>query len=113
MAMNQAVDAAKSMVSKVAKSLKQKSVTDLIRMVRAAKPGLESTVITQALSEIKVELKDPDRAVKTIAVSKLIYLQMNGYDISWAAFNIVEVRVQKATKRRRKISKIRKNSIFS
>jgi len=95
MAMNSAVDAAKSMVSKVAKSLKQKSLTDLIRLIRAAKAGQESNVVTAALSEIKVELKDPDRAVKTVAVSKLIYLHMTGYDISWAAFNIVEVRREK------------------
>lgn len=74
--MSSVVDSAKTMVAKVAKSLKQKSLTDLIRAIRAVKPGNESNVITQALSEIKVELKDPDRGVKTIAVSKLIYLQV-------------------------------------
>jgi len=29
--------------------------------------------------------------VKAIAVLKLTYLQMLGYDMSWAAFHIVEV----------------------
>ena len=30
-------------------------------------------------------------AVKTNAIEKLTYLQMLGYDISWAAFNVIEV----------------------
>ena len=30
-------------------------------------------------------------AVKANAVAKLTYLQMLGYDISWAGFNIIEV----------------------
>ena len=77
----------------------------------------------QALADIKNELKDKERSVKTVAVRKLVYvseeidfrqivtnlfglfdnffsfrrrssslqLHMLGYDISWAAFNIVEV----------------------
>jgi AP-3 complex subunit delta-1 len=33
-------------------------------------------------------------AIKTVAVQKLVYLQMMGYDISWAAFRVVEVMSQ-------------------
>jgi hypothetical protein len=41
------MDTAKTIVSKVAKSLKQKSLPDLIRAIRAAKPGAEQVIITQ------------------------------------------------------------------
>jgi len=43
------------------------------------------------MTEIKKELKQENITVKATAVSKLTYLQMLGYDISWAAFNIIEV----------------------
>uniref|UniRef100_A0A0N4ZAI7 AP-3 complex subunit delta n=1 Tax=Parastrongyloides trichosuri TaxID=131310 RepID=A0A0N4ZAI7_PARTI len=43
------------------------------------------------IEEIKQELKHPDTFVKANAIEKVAYLQMLGYDISWAAFNIVEV----------------------
>jgi AP-3 complex subunit delta-1 len=36
-------------------------------------------------------LRQHNLAVKTNAVTKLTYLQMLGYDISWASFNIIEV----------------------
>uniref|UniRef100_T1J3E7 AP-3 complex subunit delta n=1 Tax=Strigamia maritima TaxID=126957 RepID=T1J3E7_STRMM len=47
--------------------------------------------ITQCVEEIKQELRQDNIAVKSNAVAKLTYLQMLGYDISWAAFNIIEV----------------------
>ncbi len=37
------------------------------------------------------ELKGSDPFIKAEAVRKLTYLNMMGYDISWAAFSIVEV----------------------
>ncbi len=43
------------------------------------------------MEEIKRELKQDNIAVKANAISKLTYLQMLGYDISWAAFNVIEV----------------------
>jgi len=88
------VDQAKAAVTKMVKSFKQNDLTDLIRRLRAAKESHEQEVVNQALTEIKKELKDKDRQTKTVAVRKLIYLQMLGYDISWAAFNIVEVMSQ-------------------
>lgn len=47
------------------------------------------------LEEIKQELRQHNLSVKTNAVAKLTYLQMLGYDISWAGFNIIEVRREK------------------
>ncbi|MGH0173826.1 UNVERIFIED_CONTAM: hypothetical protein FKN15_066687 [Acipenser sinensis] len=47
--------------------------------------------ISACIDEIKHELKQDNIAVKANAVCKLTYLQMLGYDVSWAAFNIIEV----------------------
>ena len=47
--------------------------------------------ISECIDEIKQELKQENVAVKANAVSKLSYLQMLGYDISWGAFNVIEV----------------------
>ena len=68
----------------------EKTLTDLVRGIRAHK-GEESQFIAQCLTEIKAELRQENALVKANAVSKLTYLQMLGYDISWAAFNIIEV----------------------
>ncbi|CAD6191837.1 unnamed protein product [Caenorhabditis auriculariae] len=38
-----------------------------------------------------MELRQDSIYIKANAVEKLAYLQMLGYDISWAAFNIIEV----------------------
>ena len=51
----------------------------------------ESKYIAQCLEEIKQELRQQNLSVKANAVAKLNYLQMLGYDISWAGFNIIEV----------------------
>uniref|UniRef100_A0AC35UGR7 Adaptin_N domain-containing protein n=1 Tax=Rhabditophanes sp. KR3021 TaxID=114890 RepID=A0AC35UGR7_9BILA len=67
-----------------------KNLKDLVRGIRSNKDN-ESKYITQCMEEIKTELKHPDTFVKANAIEKLAYLQMLGYDISWAAFNIVEV----------------------
>ena len=44
------------------------------------------------MEEIKQELRQYNLSVKANAVAKLNYLQMLGYDISWAGFNVIEVR---------------------
>ncbi|XP_076811887.1 AP-3 complex subunit delta-1-like isoform X4 [Clavelina lepadiformis] len=67
-----------------------KNLQDLVRGIRNHKEN-EVNYISQCIDEIKVELKQENVAVKANAVNKLIYLQMLGYDISWAAFNIIEV----------------------
>lgn len=67
-----------------------KNLTDLVRGIRNNKDN-ESKYIAQCMEEIKVELRQDNIAVKANAVAKLTYLQMLGYDISWAIFNIIEV----------------------
>ncbi|XP_052336451.1 AP-3 complex subunit delta-1-like isoform X3 [Oncorhynchus keta] len=67
-----------------------KNLQDLVRGIRNHKED-EAKYISICIDEIKQELKQDNIAVKSNAVCKLTYLQMLGYDVSWAAFNIVEV----------------------
>uniref|UniRef100_U5EX37 AP-3 complex subunit delta n=1 Tax=Corethrella appendiculata TaxID=1370023 RepID=U5EX37_9DIPT len=67
-----------------------KSLADLVRGIRNNKDN-EAKYIAQCIEEIKLELKQDNTGVKSNAVAKLTYLQMCGYDISWAGFNIIEV----------------------
>ncbi|XP_037068745.1 AP-3 complex subunit delta-1-like [Pollicipes pollicipes] len=67
-----------------------KNLTDLVRGIRNNKDN-EAKYIAQCIEEIKQELRQDNIAVKVNAVQKLTYIQMLGYDISWASFNIVEV----------------------
>lgn len=67
-----------------------KNLADLVRGIRNNKEN-EVKYIAQCIEEIKAELKQENIAVKANAVAKLSYLQMIGYDISWAGFNIIEV----------------------
>jgi AP-3 complex subunit delta-1 len=46
------------------------------------------------IAECKKELRDSDTFTKAQAIRKLTYLQMLGYDMSWAAFQVVEVMSQ-------------------
>ncbi|XP_068728186.1 AP-3 complex subunit delta-1-like [Montipora capricornis] len=68
----------------------EKNLTDLVRGIRNNKSN-EAKYIASCLDEIKQELRQENATVKANAVAKLTYLQMLGYDISWAAFNIIEV----------------------
>lgn len=67
-----------------------KNLTDLVRGIRNNKDN-EAKYIAQCIEEIKQELRQDNLSVKANAVAKLNYLQMMGYDISWAGFNIIEV----------------------
>ncbi|XP_057181598.1 AP-3 complex subunit delta-1 isoform X2 [Triplophysa rosa] len=67
-----------------------KNLQDLVRGIRNHKED-EAKYISTCIDEIKQELKQDNIAVNANAVCKLTYLQMLGYDVSWAAFNIVEV----------------------
>ncbi|KAG2207779.1 hypothetical protein INT46_001970 [Mucor plumbeus] len=68
----------------------EKSLTDLIRGIRANKKN-EQKYIAVCLQEIRNEVKSNDLDIKATAVAKLTYLQMLGYDMSWASFYMVEV----------------------
>ena len=71
----------------------QKSLQDVIKGIRAHKRDA-GAFISQLIADIKVELKSTDPFVKGEAIRKLTYIQMLGYNISWASFGIVEVMSQ-------------------
>ena len=77
-------------VKQIGERLFDKNMSDLVRGIRNNKED-EAKYIATCLEEIKTELRQQNTAVKANAVSKLTYLQMIGYDISWAGFNIIEV----------------------
>ncbi|KZS93329.1 ARM repeat-containing protein, partial [Sistotremastrum niveocremeum HHB9708] len=68
----------------------ERTLQDLIRGLRANRSD-ESRFIAQAMSEIRREVKSGDMDLKAGAILKLTYLDMVGYDMSWASFNVVEV----------------------
>jgi AP-3 complex subunit delta-1 len=70
----------------------EKTLNDLIRGLRShAASGNEAQYISQCMEECRKELRLDSMDMKANAVAKLTQMQMLGYDISWAAFNIVEV----------------------
>ncbi|SCU93663.1 LANO_0E04478g1_1 [Lachancea nothofagi CBS 11611] len=71
----------------------EKSLKDLIKGIRSAGENPEDLrqVMNKALSECREEVSSPDLNLKTNAVLKLTYLEMYGYDMSWANFHILEV----------------------
>ncbi|KAI0368886.1 Ap3d1 protein [Pilatotrama ljubarskyi] len=68
----------------------ERTLQDLIRGLRANKKD-EAKFISQAVDEIRREIKSKDMEIKAAAVLKLTYLHMLGYDMSWASFHVVEV----------------------
>ncbi|CAG0883727.1 unnamed protein product [Cyprideis torosa] len=67
-----------------------KNLSDLVRGIRSNKDK-EAKYVAGCIEEIKQELRQENLAVKANAIAKLTYLQMLGYDVSWAAFNVIEV----------------------
>ena len=68
----------------------QKTAADMIKGVRAH-PRDEASYIAACITEIKEELKSTMQGTKQNAVLKLVYLEMMGYDVSWASFHFVDV----------------------
>ncbi|KAK7040144.1 AP-3 complex subunit delta [Paramarasmius palmivorus] len=68
----------------------ERTLQDLIRGLRANKKD-EAKFIAKAIEEIRQEIKGDDMELKAGAVMKLTYLDMLGYDMSWASFHVVEV----------------------
>ncbi|RQM16544.1 hypothetical protein DD237_001040 [Peronospora effusa] len=66
------------------------NLQDLVKGIRSTK-GDVTIYIAQVLQEIKAELRSTDVFLKAQAIRKLTYLHMLGYDMSWAAFHVVEV----------------------
>lgn len=68
----------------------ERTLQDLIRGLRANKND-EAKFIAQAMDEVRKEIKSKDMELKAGAVMKLTYLDMLGYDMSWASFHVIEV----------------------
>ncbi|CAJ2507862.1 Uu.00g090480.m01.CDS01 [Anthostomella pinea] len=68
----------------------EKSLYDLIRGLRNHK-GNEREYLQNCLKECRSEVRSQDLDLKATALLKLIYLEMFGHDMSWAAFNVLEV----------------------
>jgi len=68
----------------------EKSLTAMVKGIRAHR-GKESEYINTCVQEIQKELTSRNLATKSMAVLKLSYLNMLGYDMSWATFAVVEV----------------------
>ncbi|KAF8167541.1 adaptin N terminal region-domain-containing protein [Crassisporium funariophilum] len=68
----------------------ERTLQDLVRGLRANRKD-ESKFIAKAVDEIRQEIKSDEMELKAGAVLKLTYLDMLGYDMSWASFHVVEV----------------------
>ncbi|KAH7587063.1 AP-3 complex subunit delta [Nakaseomyces glabratus] len=71
----------------------EKSLKDLIKGIRNNNetPEKLEQYFTEVLSECRNETTSPDMILKTNAVLKLAYLEMYGFDMSWANFQVLEV----------------------
>ncbi|CDO94976.1 unnamed protein product [Kluyveromyces dobzhanskii CBS 2104] len=71
----------------------EKSLKDLIKGIRSNNetPEQLQDFLNNELAECREEVKSPDFNMKTNAVLKLTYLEMYGFDMSWANFHILEV----------------------
>lgn len=70
----------------------EKSLTDLLKGIRSHRePEDQLRFLQQAVQECRKEVKSPDLEVKTMAVLKLAYLEMYGFDMTWANFQVLEV----------------------
>lgn len=68
----------------------EKTLTAMVKGIRANR-GKETEYIHSCIQEIQKEVVSANVATKSMAVLKLAYLNMLGYDMSWAAFQMVEV----------------------
>ncbi|KAL6452712.1 APL5 AP-3 complex subunit delta [Candida maltosa Xu316] len=72
----------------------EKSLNDLIKGIRAhSKESPESLAnfLDVAIQECRNELNTTDLETKAMAILKLAYLEMYGFDMSWCNFQILEV----------------------
>jgi AP-3 complex subunit delta len=67
-----------------------KTATDVIKGLRKGKID-RTAFLTTVYSEIREEVKSHDLSVKSCAIRKLFILALEGYDMEWAAFHILEV----------------------
>ena len=68
----------------------QRSLQDLVKGIRNHKRDPVG-YLSKEIGEIRKELKSTDLTRKYVAVQKLTYLHMIGYNVSWASFHVVEL----------------------
>lgn len=68
----------------------EKTLTDLVKGIRASKRDT-ALYISSCIAEIKSEINSTDLHTKANALQKLTFLQMMGYNMSWASFATIEV----------------------
>ena len=68
----------------------EKTLTDIVKGIRASKRDT-ALYISSCIAEIKSEINSTDPHIKTNALQKLTFLQMMGYNMSWASFATIEV----------------------
>lgn len=72
----------------------EKSIHDLIKGIRSHSKESEESLLkflNDAIIECKNELLSTDLEIKAMAVLKLVYLEMYGFDMSWCNFQVLEV----------------------
>ncbi|CCH41962.1 AP-3 complex subunit delta [Wickerhamomyces ciferrii] len=70
----------------------EKSLSDLVKGIRSHKdPESQAKFLQEAIQECRKEVRSSDMDLKTMAVLKLAYLEMYGFDMSWANFHVLEV----------------------
>uniref|UniRef100_A0A7S1ZTK9 Clathrin/coatomer adaptor adaptin-like N-terminal domain-containing protein n=1 Tax=Ditylum brightwellii TaxID=49249 RepID=A0A7S1ZTK9_9STRA len=67
----------------------EKTLTDVVKGIRASKRNT-ALYISQCIAEIKTEINSTDLFTKANALQKLTFLQMMGYNMSWASFATIE-----------------------
>jgi AP-3 complex subunit delta-1 len=68
----------------------EKTLTDIVKGIRASKRDT-ALYISSCIAEIKSEINSTDPNTKSNALQKLTFLQMMGYNMSWASFATIEV----------------------
>ena len=89
----------------------QKTLYDIVKGIRSQRRD-PSSFISESIAEIKRELQEIDTSVKAEAIRKLTYIQMMGYNVSWASFSIMEVMSQARFDHKR-IGYLAANQVFS
>eukprot|EP00808_Paulinella_micropora_P018737 g66473.t1 len=75
--------------------LMNKSLSSMVKGIRANKDnGKQDEYVAKCLEEIKKELASSFPDLKAEAIKKLMYLQLMGHEMAWAAFRVVEVMSQ-------------------
>ncbi len=68
----------------------EKTLTDIVKGIRASKRDT-ALYISSCIAEIKNEINSTDPHTKSNALQKLTFLQMMGYNMSYASFATIEV----------------------